>query len=146
VQAPEPCGECGGTGLVTVISQEPPDIDERECRSCKPGRVSSCDHGASYGNGDGTRTCILTDCGVTFPAYEWDRPEADEGRSPSPQIGSKAWFARRALLWREDAEALVARLREYEECHPPVGDGVPCFQATLEAAEAALTTPARVRP
>jgi hypothetical protein len=35
-----------------------------QCRRC----LTSCDHGASYGNGDGTRTCILTGCGVTFPA------------------------------------------------------------------------------
>ena len=31
-----------------------------------PSEASSCNHDASYGNGDGTRTCILAGCGATF--------------------------------------------------------------------------------
>jgi hypothetical protein len=74
-QTPEPCGECGGTGLTTVISQEPPDIDERECRSCKPGRAHF-------------RECATDGCTTDCPPYvepsvvAWACPHDPTGTSP----------------------------------------------------------------
>lgn len=78
---------------------------EPPCEQAIAGRVSSCDHGASYGNGDGTRTCILTGCGVTFPAYGWDQsccppcaPGAPHGQheydddKPFEDDGIRAYF------------------------------------------------------
>lgn len=60
-----------------------------------------------------------------------------------PAIGSDAWCARRARLWREEAEELIATLRQYEHDHPSSREWpeIPCFAAALSAAEQALARP-----
>lgn len=50
----------------------------------------------------------------------------------------------RAALWSDEARQIVAQMREYEQNHPHVDEGVPCFLTALSHADAALTDAAKL--
>lgn len=68
------CGECGGDGLVRVITQEPPDDDERQCRSCAgSGRETTPpnDRGCVFCQAQPGEWCVA-DCGGPAPVIHPD--------------------------------------------------------------------------